>query len=92
MKEKKTRKRADRLVDLIPDESRRREIISRLYKGDPLIGEQGIFNDLLQALVNAALEGEIDVTLQCYESKCKQYAIYNYSLKSETSFDLGVFL
>jgi putative transposase len=69
MKEKKTRKRADRLEDLIPDESRRREIISRLYKGDPLIGEQGIFNELLQALVNAALEGEIDVTLQGDESK-----------------------
>ncbi len=69
MKEKKTRKRADRLEDLIPDEFRRREIIRRLYKGDPLIGEQGIFNELLQALVNAALEGEIDVTLQGDESK-----------------------
>jgi transposase-like protein len=63
MKEKKTRKRADRLEDLIPDEARRTEIISRLYKGDPLVGEQGIFSDLLQALVNAALEGEIDYTL-----------------------------
>lgn len=64
MKEKKTKKLADRLEDLIPDESRRAEIIRRLYNGDPLIGDNGIFNGLLQALVNAALEGEIDYTLE----------------------------
>jgi putative transposase len=69
METNKKRKRADRLEDLIPDEGRRTEIISRLYKGDPLIGEQGIFSDLLQALVNAALEGEIGVTMQGEESK-----------------------
>jgi len=49
-----------RLEDLIPDESKRAEVISRLYQGDPIVGDGGIFTDMLQALVNAALEGEMD--------------------------------
>lgn len=64
METKNKRKRAERLEDLIPDETRRAEVVSRLYKGDPLIGEQGIFSNLLQALVNAALEGEMEATMQ----------------------------
>lgn len=47
------------MSDLIPDASRREEVLSRLYKGDSLMGEGGIFTDMLQALVNAALEGEM---------------------------------
>lgn len=81
MKEKKTRKRADRLEDLIPDEARRADIISRLYKGDPLIGERGVFNDLLQALVNAALDGEIDYTLNSEASKADQNRRNGYKEK-----------
>jgi transposase-like protein len=53
-----------RLKDLIPDEAKRAEIVSRLYQGDPIVGEGGIFTDMLQALVNAALEGEMDYHLQ----------------------------
>ena len=34
-------------------------MIGLLYQGAPLLGEGGIFNDLVQSLVNAALEGEI---------------------------------
>lgn len=49
-----------RLEELIPDEAIRGEIMSRLYKGDPLFGGKGIFTDLLQSFVNAALEGEMD--------------------------------
>lgn len=48
------------MEDLIPDPKKREEVISRLYKGDPILGDGGIFTDMLQALVNAALEGEID--------------------------------
>jgi putative transposase len=35
------------------------EVMSRLRSGDRLLGEEGIFRDLLQRFVNAALEGEI---------------------------------
>jgi len=62
--EKKKRIRRPRLEDLIPDENRRKEVVSRLYNGDSIVGEDGIFTDLLQALVNASLEGEMDYHLQ----------------------------
>lgn len=62
--EKKKREKRPRLEDLIPDENRRAEIVSRLYNGDPVVGEGGIFTDMLQAMVNAALEGEMDYNLE----------------------------
>lgn len=49
----------DKLSALIPDPVKRKEIIGRLYKGDKILGENGIFTEMLQALVNAALEGEM---------------------------------
>jgi transposase-like protein len=61
------REKSPRLEDLIPDENKRKEVMSRLYKGDPIVGDGGIFTDMLQALVNAALEGEMDHHLK--ESK-----------------------
>jgi len=61
--EKQKRQKHPRLEDLIPDAEKRSEVVSRLYKGDPVVGEGGIFTDLLQALVNAALEGEMDYNL-----------------------------
>jgi putative transposase len=61
------RKRIPRLEDLIPDETKRKEVVSRLYKGDPIVGDGGIFTEMLQAMVNAALEGEMDHHLK--ESK-----------------------
>jgi len=39
-------------------------MLSRLYKGDPILGEKGIFTNLLQSFVNAALEGEMDNFLE----------------------------
>lgn len=58
--EKKKRIRKPRMEDLIPDPKKREEVLSRLYKGDPILGDGGIFTDMLQAFVNAALEGEMD--------------------------------
>lgn len=59
----KKQERSPRLEELIPDAKRREEILRRLYSGDDLIGKQGIFTDLLQSMINAALEGEMDVHL-----------------------------
>jgi len=70
MERKKREKRA-RLTDLIPDDKRRAEIVSRLYKGDPIVGEGGIFTDMLQAMVNAALEGEMDESLRLIKESNK---------------------
>lgn len=64
---KKAKKKPNRyasMEELIPDESRRKEVLSRLYKGDPIIGYGGIFTELLQSMVNAALEGELDHNLK----------------------------
>lgn len=61
---KSSNKKTPRLEDLIPDAERREEILGRMYKGDKLLGEKGIFTDLLQAMVNAALEGEMDYHLK----------------------------
>lgn len=64
MKTKKsTTSKRPRLEELIPDEGKRKEVLRRLYKGDPVVGDGGIFTDLLQALVNAALEGEMDSSI-----------------------------
>jgi putative transposase len=63
-KQPKKRIRQPRLDEIIPDEGLRTEMLSRLYKGDPILGEKGIFTNLLQSFVNAALEGEIDNYLQ----------------------------
>lgn len=58
--EKKKRERHPRLEELIPDPKKREQVLSRLYKGDPILGDGGIFTDMLQSFVNAALEGEMD--------------------------------
>jgi putative transposase len=66
-KESKKREKRLRLNEIIPDDAIRNEMLSRLYKGDPILGEKGVFTNLLQSFVNAALEGEMDNFLQ--ESK-----------------------
>ena len=58
--EKKRRERPPRLEELIPDPKKREQVLSRLYKGDSILGDGGIFTDMLQSFVNAALEGEMD--------------------------------
>ncbi|HCS20838.1 MAG TPA: IS256 family transposase [Bacteroidetes bacterium] len=58
--DKRKKNRSPRMEDLIPDKDRREEVLRRLYQGDDIIGERGIFTDLLQALVNASLDGEMD--------------------------------
>lgn len=46
------------LEELIPDAEHRKKIVAGLYSGKSLFGGDGIFTDLLQAMVNAAMEGE----------------------------------
>lgn len=53
-----------RLRDIIPDDVYREKIESGLKRGDRLLGPEGIFSDLLQSIVNAALEGEMDSHIQ----------------------------
>lgn len=60
----KKRERRKRLEDIIPDPELRTEMLSRLYQGEPILGERGVFTNLLQCFVNAALEGEMDDFLE----------------------------
>ena len=70
MSNKKNEKKP-RLEELIPDEKKREEVLSRLYKGESILGDGGIFTDMLQAFINAALEGEIEDTLKLKDGKSK---------------------
>ena len=63
-KNSKKREKKMRLEEIIPDEGLRTDMLRRLYKGDPLLGDKGIFTNLLQSFVNAALEGEMDNFLE----------------------------
>jgi putative transposase len=55
------RSKQPRLEDLIPNEELREKYKAALYSDKPLLGEEGgIFTELLQAMVNASLEGEMD--------------------------------
>lgn len=68
-RETKKREKRLRLNEIIPDDGIRNEMLNRLYKGDPILGEKGVFTNLLQSFVNAALEGEMDNFLN--ESKSR---------------------
>jgi len=61
---KQKRTKQPRIEDLIPDEEKRKEVLSRLYKGDAILGDGGIFTEMLQTFVNTALEGEMDSSLK----------------------------
>lgn len=55
------RKKAPRMSDLVADEKLRAQFTEALYSDKPLLGDkEGIFTQLLQAFVNASLEGELD--------------------------------
>lgn len=49
-----------RLSDIIPDEKYRNGIEEGLLAGKNWLGKDGIFSELLQSVVDAALEGEMD--------------------------------
>ncbi|MDP4239496.1 MAG: hypothetical protein Q8904_08515 [Bacteroidota bacterium] len=44
--EKKKRTKAPSMEDLIPDATRRQEVIRRLYNNESLLGKGGIFTDI----------------------------------------------
>jgi transposase-like protein len=53
-----------RLKDIIPDDAYREKIEQGLLRGDRWLGPNGIFSELLQSMVNAAMEGEMDIHLK----------------------------
>lgn len=56
----KKQKGKEYIEKLIPDKEVRQGIMRGLYDGKSLLGKEGLFTDLLQGFVNAALEGEMD--------------------------------
>ncbi len=61
-----------RLSDIIPDAEYRESIEKGLLEGKELLGPDGVFKDLLQSIMNAALEGEMDHHLIEERSKGEQ--------------------
>jgi transposase-like protein len=58
------RNKTPRLKDIIPNDVYREKIESGLQQGSRWLGPNGIFSELLQSIVNAALEGEMDVHIE----------------------------
>lgn len=58
------RNKTPRLKDIIPNDVYREKIESGLKQGSRWLGPNGIFSELLQSIVNAALEGEMDVHIE----------------------------
>ncbi|MBT8304266.1 MAG: IS256 family transposase [Bacteroidia bacterium] len=62
------KKQIPKLEDLITDEGQRKQIKEGLLSGKPLSGEGGVFTELLQSIVNACLDGEMDVHMDAEKS------------------------
>ena len=45
--------KSKRLEELIPDSEMRNRMVEQLYSGRPLLGEDSVFSEMLQAVVNA---------------------------------------
>lgn len=67
----KIRKRAQRRseqeqaeLDQIISRAEQTRIMQGLYEGKPLFGSEGVFTDLLQRMVNATLQGELDAFMK----------------------------
>lgn len=58
------RNKTPRLKDIIPNDVYREKIESGLQQGSRWLGPNGIFSELLQSIVNAALEGEMDAHIE----------------------------
>jgi len=54
------KKKRKTLEDLFPDPELRKRVKDRLYSREPLFGKDSVFSEMLEAMVNAALEGEMD--------------------------------
>lgn len=63
-KRKSRREELQEEIDqMVPDKAEQARMIQGLYEGKPLFGEEGIFTGLLQRMVNASLQGEMDAFL-----------------------------
>lgn len=54
-----SKKKGKTLEELIPDAELRERVRSQLYSGGALLGQGSVFSEMLQAMVNAALDGEM---------------------------------
>lgn len=53
------KKKRQTLEEMFPDTEIRERIQTQLYSGGPLFGEGSIFSEMLQAMLNSSLEGEM---------------------------------
>lgn len=59
-----SKKKRKTLEDLFPDPELRNRVKEQLYSGNPLFGQDSVFSEMLQAMINAAMEGEMDQFLE----------------------------
>lgn len=84
----KKQKGKEYIEKLIPDRKVRQDIMRGLYDGKSLLGKEGLFTDLLQGFVNAALDGEMDEHLVESKDSGKKNR-RNGHTKKQLKSDLG---
>lgn len=70
------------MQSLLSDEKKWERMQSEMYAGRPLLGSEGAFTELLQAFVNASLEGEIDYDLEKGQEKGRVNKRNGYTKKT----------
>jgi putative transposase len=85
--QKKMTKRTKKedLADLIPDAELRERIVAHLYSKKPLLSEGSVFSELLQAMVNKMLEGEVEDFLDEERAASNQNKRNGYTVKEVLS-------
>jgi len=79
------RKKKETLEDIIPDAGLRDRMVSHLYSNEPLLSEGSVFSELLQAMVNKMLEGEVDDFLDEQRASGEQNKRNGYTAKQVDS-------
>lgn len=81
----KKKKKKETLEDLIPDAELRERMVKHLYSKKPLLSEDSVFSELLQALVNKMLEGEVEDFLDEERARENRNKRNGYTNKELTS-------
>ena len=67
-------------------ESIKNKAIEQLKAGKPLLGKDGAFAPLLESILNAALEGEMDATFRCYQLRSVSGVLQAPSIEMEAEY------
>lgn len=80
-----SKKKRKTLEELIPDPELRERVSKQLYSGGPLFGQGSVFSEMLQAMIDASLDGELEHFLKEQKSEGEQNRRNGYTSKGVRS-------